>query len=144
MNMPGQVTSVFTHYILHQRSSRGFKRRTPVSKVSVMQQMRNGLIYHHWTPPGRDDESMFVEQLVLPSACRQDVQRISVPLAGHPGQNKPTQRLLSRFCWPTLHKDFCRRCEQCQRAPATFQCLMDRLFLGQDHYTTAYPDDLVV
>ena len=82
---------------------------------------KNGLIYRRWTPPGRDKESMSVEQLVLPRACRQDVLRIahSVPLAGHLGRDKTTQCLLSTFYWPTLHKDtadFCRRCKECQKA----------------------------
>jgi len=30
---------------------------------------KNGLIYRHWTPLGRDKESMSVEQLVLPQPC---------------------------------------------------------------------------
>ena len=31
---------------------------------------RDGLLYRRWTPPGRDDGELDVEQLVLPKSCR--------------------------------------------------------------------------
>ena len=81
---------------------------------------RDGLIYRRWVPPGCDEE-MGVEQLVLPKRCRKAVLEIAheIPLAGHMGRTKTSQRILRRFYWPTLFKDvaeFCRGCEQCQKS----------------------------
>ena len=71
-------------------------------------------------PPDCDEE-MGVEQLVLPKRCRKAVLEIAheIPLAGHMGRTKTSQRILRRFYWPTLFKDvaeFCRGCEQCQKS----------------------------
>eukprot|EP00731_Ephydatia_muelleri_P013583 Em0007g893a len=54
------------------------------------------------------------------SGCRSVVMELahSIPLAGHLGKNKTTDRVLQRFYWPTLRKDvadFCKRCETCQK-----------------------------
>ena len=79
----------------------------------------NGLLYRRWIPRGRD-ESMAVEQLVLPKRCRGMVVRLahSIPLAGHLGRDKTTRRVLQRFYWPTVYRDiaqYCRRCGACQK-----------------------------
>ena len=81
---------------------------------------RDGLLYRHWIPPGRDGDVMFVEQLVLPMQCRESVMKIahSVPMAGHLGRDKTVQRILQRFYWPSVHQDvarFCRTCDACQK-----------------------------
>ena len=69
---------------------------------------------------GGDSEPYVRDQLVLPSRCRSVVMELahSIPLAGHLGKNKTTDRVLQRFYWPTLRKDvadFCKRCETCQK-----------------------------
>eukprot|EP00731_Ephydatia_muelleri_P020019 Em0012g844a len=69
---------------------------------------------------GGDSEPYARDQLVLPSRCRSVVMELahSIPLAGHLGKNKTTDRVLQRFYWPTLRKDvadFCKRCETCQK-----------------------------
>ena len=56
---------------------------------------------------------------MLPTRCRDAVLAIAheIPLGGHLGKTKTTQRLLQRFYWPTLHRDvagFCRACKACQ------------------------------
>ena len=61
------------------------------------------------------------EQLVLPTKCRRVVMELahSIPLAGHLGKRKTTDRTLQRFYWPTVRRDiaeFCRRCETCQKS----------------------------
>ena len=81
---------------------------------------RKGLIYRCWTPPGRDEDDMTIEQLVLPKKCRRVVLDLAhnIPLAGHMGKNKTAQRILQWFYWPTLHRDvaeFCRSCPECQK-----------------------------
>ena len=81
----------------------------------------DGLLYRRWTPPGRDD-SMEVKQLVLPKRCWKTVLQLAheIPLAGHMGKGKTTQRVLQRFYWPTVYQDvaeFCRSCESCQKCP---------------------------
>ncbi|KAL5489194.1 hypothetical protein EMCRGX_G018260 [Ephydatia muelleri] len=63
---------------------------------------------------GGDSEPYARDQLVLPSQCRSVVMELahSIPLAGHLGKNKTTDRVLQRFYWPTLRKDvadFCKR-----------------------------------
>ena len=69
-----------------------------------------GLIYWRWTPPGCDEE-MGVEQLVLPKVCRKAVLELAhkIPLAGHMGKDKTSQRILKRFYWHTLYKDVADR-----------------------------------
>ena len=81
---------------------------------------REGLLYRRWTPPGRAEESE-MEQLVLPTECRQMVLELGheIPLAGHPGIEKTRQRILKRFYWPTLYKDveeFYLTCVKCRKS----------------------------
>ena len=81
---------------------------------------KDGLLFRRWVPHGRDREDMAVEQLVLPKSCRGTVMGLahSIPLAGHLGKKKTTDRVLQRFYWPTIHRDiaeFCRTCESCQK-----------------------------
>ena len=73
-----------------------------------------------WTLPGRDVETMAVDQLVLPLQCRDTVLNLahSTPCAGHLGKDKTTNRILQRFYWLTVHRDvadFCRQCAVCQK-----------------------------
>ena len=79
---------------------------------------REGLLYRRWTPRGRD-EDMAIEQLVLPTPCRKTVLQLAheLPLAGHMGKKKTSERILQRFYWPTLFHDVaehCRICGECQ------------------------------
>ena len=81
---------------------------------------KDGCLYRHWTPPGRDDQDMSVEQLVLPLQCRRTVLQVAheIPLAGYLGRDKTASRVLQRFYWPTLFRDvatFCRTCTVCQK-----------------------------
>ena len=93
---------------------------TKESTVGVGLFKKNGLLYRRWLPKNRDGE-MYVEQLVLPQKCRETVMKLahSIPLAGHLGKNKTTNRVLQRFYWPTLFRDiaeYCRSCSACQLA----------------------------
>ena len=77
--------------------------------------LRDGLLFRRWTPPGRDVETMAVDQLVLPLQCRDTLLNLahSTPCAGHLGKDKTTNRILQGFYWPTVHRDvsdFCRQC----------------------------------
>ena len=59
------------------------------------------------------------DQLVLPVECRPRVMAVAhaIPLGGHLGKPKTTQRVTQRFYWPTISRDvaeFCRSCESCQ------------------------------
>ena len=79
-----------------------------------------GLLYRRWTPPGRDEGEMLIEQLVLPQQCRETVLQLAhkVPLAGHMGKTKTARRILQRFYWPSLFKDiaeYCKCCPECQK-----------------------------
>ena len=81
---------------------------------------KDGILYRKWLPPGRN-EDMTIDQLVVPQKCRGALLKIahSIPLAGHLGRDKTTQRLLQRFYWPTLYQDvrnYCKRCGECQKA----------------------------
>ncbi|KAL5479791.1 hypothetical protein EMCRGX_G023369 [Ephydatia muelleri] len=62
-----------------------------------------------------------VEQLVLLKACRDPVLQMAhaIPMAGHLGRKKTTERVLQRFFWPGVSKDvaeYCRNCSSCQKA----------------------------
>ena len=66
------------------------------------------------------DEEEEKEQLVLPLACWKDVLRLAhtIPLGGHLGQKKTTNRMLKRFYWPRVLQDvrqYCQTCPECQR-----------------------------
>ena len=81
---------------------------------------QNGLLYRRWQPAGQPPDAV-VEQLVLPHTCRPTVLQLAhtIPLAGHLGRDKTTQRILHRFYWPTLFKDvadYVRSCPECQKA----------------------------
>ena len=82
--------------------------------------MKNELLYRRWNPPGQEDPSMAVEQLVLPLQCRKEVLRLAhnIPLSGHLGKNKTARRILQRFYWPTVYHDvaeYCLSCAICQK-----------------------------
>ena len=81
---------------------------------------KGGLLYRRWIPPGRDEEEMSVEQLILPQQCRGTVLQLAhkVPIAGHMGKTKTARRILQRFYWPSLFKDvadYCKCCPECQK-----------------------------
>ena len=80
---------------------------------------QDGLLYCHWEPKNQNQSDRCIRQLVLPTSCREAVMAIAheIPLGGHLGKTKTTQRLLQRFYWPTLYSDverFCRNCKACQ------------------------------
>ena len=61
-----------------------------------------------------------MEQVVLPRQCRRAVLELAhtIPLGGHLGK-KTTEKIQQRFYWPMLFRDvadFCRSCDQCQKA----------------------------
>ena len=81
---------------------------------------KDGLLFRKWIPRGYEEQDMAVEQLVLPMQCRNTVLQLAhdIPLSGHLGKKKTTQRLLQRFYWPTIHRDvaeYCRTCDVCQK-----------------------------
>ena len=55
---------------------------------------KEGLLFRRWIPRRR--EGTKVEQLVLPTCCRSAVIQIahSIPLGGHLGKTKTTDRIL--------------------------------------------------
>ena len=86
------------------------------SEDGVIVKWRKGLLYR----VGKEREMQTREQLVLPTKCRRVVMELahSIPLAGHLGEHKTTDRTPQRFYWPTVRRDvaeFCRRCESCQK-----------------------------
>ena len=79
------------------------------SEDGIIFKLRNGLLYR----VGKEREMQTREQLVLPTECHRVVMELahSIPLAGHLGKHKTTDRTLQRFYWPTLRRDvaeFCR------------------------------------
>ena len=77
---------------------------------------RGGLLYRHWEPKGRTHGEESCEQLALPIKCRDAVLAIAheIPLGGHLGKTKTTQRVQQRFYWPTLHSDVAKLCRACK------------------------------
>ena len=81
---------------------------------------KEGLLYR-WLGPTKGKDGLPMEQLVLPTQYRNAVLHLAhgIPLAGHLGKGKTSQRVLERFYWPTLYRDvanFCKRCGCCQKA----------------------------
>jgi len=77
---------------------------------------RDGTLYRN-----RKLRDETVEQLVLPKACRDPVLQMAhaIPMAGHLGRKKTTERVLQRFFWPGVSKDvaeYCKNCPSCQKA----------------------------
>ena len=78
---------------------------------------KNRIMLRSWKP--RDQKDVKYEQLVLPKQYRVNVLKLaySIPLSGHLGIDKTTQRILRRFYWPTVFKDvkeYCKQCPECQ------------------------------
>ena len=48
-----------------------------------------------------------MRQLILLKECRRRVLGLAhgIPLAGHLGKKKTTERIARRFYWPTMHQD---------------------------------------
>ena len=67
---------------------------------------KNGVLYRRWVERGQPEEAA-IEQIVLPKLCRKAVLQLahSIPLGGHLGKKKTTDRILKRFYWPSLHRD---------------------------------------
>ena len=81
---------------------------------------RDGVMYRRWVPQGRGEKDV-VEQVVLPKQCRRAVLELThtIPLGGHLGKKKTAEKIWRIFYWPTLFRDvadFCRSCDQCQKA----------------------------
>lgn len=79
--------------------------------------VKDGLLFHHsMTPTGEQ-----LRQLVIPRTRQRKVIKVvhSIPLAGHLGRRKTTQRVLQWFFWPGVNRDiamYCRTCVECQKA----------------------------
>ena len=79
-------------------------------------------MYRRYQPPGTNgDEARSIEQLVLPTHCRQAVLGLAhnIPMAGHLGRRKTAKRILQRFYWPGVFRDVqkhCQTCGQCQKS----------------------------
>ena len=81
---------------------------------------REGLLYRRYAPPGANDDTDSIEQLVLPTTCRPTILKLAhnIPMAGHLGKKKTADRILQRFYWPGVFRDVedhCRTCEECQK-----------------------------
>ena len=79
--------------------------------------MEDGLLYR---VAERDRTGECIRQLVLSQMYREMALRTahSVPMAGHLGRKKMTNRLLKRFFWPGIYVDvqeLCQTCPGCQR-----------------------------
>ena len=62
---------------------------------------KDGLLFQKWIQRGHDEQDIAIEQLVLPMQCRNMVFQLAhdIPLSGHLGKKKTTQRILQRFYW---------------------------------------------
>lgn len=75
-----------------------------------------GLLYRQRQESDTREESA---QLVLPSSYRTTVLKMahSIPISGHLGRKKTTDRIFQRFYWPGIYQDvreMCKRCPTCQ------------------------------
>ena len=82
---------------------------------------QDGLIYRRYSPPGSDDDAHSIDQLVLLTPLHPAVLKLAhdIPMAGHLGCKKTTDRILQRFYWPGVFRDVqdhCRNCTQCQKS----------------------------
>ena len=93
----------------------------PTATAGEMFFRRKGLLYRQYNPAGSDDDSHSIEQLVLPTQLRPAVLKLAhdIPMAGHLGRRKTTDRVLRRFDWPGVFRDIqdhCKACVQCQKS----------------------------
>ena len=89
---------------------------TPTAAAGEEFFLRDGILYRNSGPGGIPG----LEQLVLPRQLRPVVLKLAhdIPMAGHLGRKKTTDRILQRFYWPGIYRDVrdhCRSCEQCQK-----------------------------
>ena len=67
-----------------------------ISAAGVGFYKKEGLLYRHWTPPGRVEDDMSIEQLVLPQQCREMVLQLAQMC--HLLGIWARRRLLEEFC----------------------------------------------
>ena len=96
----------------------------------------NDILYRRWEPKGPERQHGIVQQLVLPTECRDAVLAIAheIPLGGHLGKTKTAQRLLQRFYWPTVYgnvSNFCRACQLDSSRRASKAPLIPLPIIGQ-------------
>lgn len=58
-----------------------------------------------------------MDQLVLPRPYRETVLSMAhqIPLGGHIGRKRTTERIKKRFLWPGLRADVAEPCLRCQK-----------------------------
>ena len=92
-----------------------------IAKVPVGYYLKDGVLMRKFRPSdvAADEEWAVVNQVVVPKVYRNDILSMahSLPLGGHLGINKTTNKILRQFFWPGLRKDvsnFCKSCHTCQ------------------------------
>jgi hypothetical protein len=78
-----------------------------------------GLILHRKIVSDVPDGIRNVDRIVVPEAYRNEVLRVAhtIPLAGHMGVKKTSDRITAHFFWPGLKSDvkqYCGTCPECQ------------------------------
>ena len=78
----------------------------PVEGGYVYFYQQDGLLYRHWQPEGPAGLAKGCEQLVLPKECQLVVLCLAhdVPMAGHLGITKTTDRILQHYYWSGIFR----------------------------------------
>lgn len=119
---------IFLNYLCQGRISRRCRKKmshleqyAPASSGRIAS--RESLCQRE-RPPPPDEEVEAIggtyTSVVLLRGCRKGVLELAhrIPLAGHLGKKKTTERFSPRFYWPSMHQDvadYCKRCTTCKK-----------------------------
>ena len=85
----------------------------------------NGILYHLWTPAGRNKKGPFI-QLVVPKGLQLQIIQSAHDdvIAGHLGLTKTSEVIRQRLYWPNMFVDiqhYCKSCPDCamKKSPRT-------------------------
>ena len=75
--------------------------------------VEDGLLYHLWKPPSKNDLKREVKQLVVPQSMRGKVLIASHDDANHPGYIRTLARTRLKYYWPKMNKDVSLHVKNC-------------------------------
>ncbi|KAJ1082359.1 hypothetical protein NDU88_002527 [Pleurodeles waltl] len=107
----GQETCPFLEGLRQQAAEESNGKKTGTHRVY----WEDGLLYTE----ARDPKPGATRRVVVPQEFREFILTLAhdIPLAGHLGQTKKWERLVSHFYWPNMSqkvKEFCVSCTTCQ------------------------------
>ena len=92
-----------------------------IKEVPVGYFLKDGILMRKYRPPEvpATEEWSVIQQVVVPKPYRSEIMAMAhdLPVSGHLGVKKTTDRILRQFFWPGINSDvrqYCKSCHTCQ------------------------------